>query len=609
MSAAHPAEAAAGTPGPEPLDARRRRELIEATITSIARHGLSRTTVARVAKIAGLSPGIVSFYFKNKDGLLLATLAHVDGEFTGRQIEGLEHAGSDPVRQLEAMIEASFDPAVCNPERVAVWTAFWGEARAREDYMRVCDRREADDARRVVDLFERIAANGSYHHLDAVALGRAFYQLLSSLPEDMLDARQAFDFEAAKSTCRGFLASVFPAEFSPRARAAEPAGSSPRSDYALPARVYHDPALFELERERIFMRHWLLVGHASEVPDPGDHLTLDVADERAFVIRDDEGTLRAFHNLCPHRGARLVRSDSGRYQEAIVCPFHGWRFDFTGALQTPPGTCPAPPRNGSGLRLPEIALSEWCGFLFVRFEGAGPEVAEAFRPYDDEVRPYGLAQMRPCGPRRTHRLESNWKVFAENAAEARFVPPAHPALQGLLGPELEADGVGDVGRSFGLLGEAASASWSARLYQRWLPEVSHLPRSHRRSWLRYSLFPGTVLTLRPDGVEALQVLPLGPERCRIQGFALAREDERREMRAVRYLSRRIDRAVAQEERRLCRDAHQGMRSSRFEPSPLSHLEPGRRRIQQRIRELVPIPSRPEARAEPRGANEALRASD
>jgi len=200
--------------GKEPRDARRRRELIEATIISIARHGLSGTTVAKVAKIAGLSTGTVNFYFHSKQALLLATLEHVDREFELRQQEVLERAGQDPVQLLEAMIEVDFDPKVCDPDRIAVWAAFWGEASGRADYMRVCGARGAALEQRVVKLFEKIASGGSYPHLDHTALGRAFYHLLSSLPETMLQDDALLDFEGAKATLRGFLASVFPAEFS-----------------------------------------------------------------------------------------------------------------------------------------------------------------------------------------------------------------------------------------------------------------------------------------------------------------------------------------------------------------------------------------------------------
>jgi TetR/AcrR family transcriptional repressor of bet genes len=223
MSASEPLQAS----GREPLDTRRRDQLIEAAIESIAEYGLAGTTVLRVAGRAGLSTGLVSFYFQTKAGLLVATLDRVDRDFELCQREALRRAGSDPVDQLDALIEAGFDPDVCNPKRIAVWTAFWGEANARADYMRVCGKREAAEARRAVALFESITRSGGYTQLDSEALGLAFYHLLSSLPEEMLDDRTPFDPEVAKATCRGFLASVFPREFSSLLAAPATGGESP----------------------------------------------------------------------------------------------------------------------------------------------------------------------------------------------------------------------------------------------------------------------------------------------------------------------------------------------------------------------------------------------
>ena len=145
---------------PEPRDARRRRELIEATIASIARNGLSGTTIAKVAEIANLSAGIVSFYFRTKEALLLATLEHLDLEFENRRLEVLDRAGDDPVRQLEAIIDVNLDPALCDAGRVAVWAAFWGESQARESYQRVCGARDVSEEQQLVALFEQIAARG-----------------------------------------------------------------------------------------------------------------------------------------------------------------------------------------------------------------------------------------------------------------------------------------------------------------------------------------------------------------------------------------------------------------------------------------------------------------
>ena len=91
------------------------------------------------------SAGIVSFYFRTKEALLLATLEHLDLEFENRRLEVLDRAGDDPVRQLEAIIDVNLDPALCDAERVAVWVAFWGESQARESYQRVCGARDVSD--------------------------------------------------------------------------------------------------------------------------------------------------------------------------------------------------------------------------------------------------------------------------------------------------------------------------------------------------------------------------------------------------------------------------------------------------------------------------------
>ena len=188
----------------------RRQELIDAAIASIAEHGLVGTTVARVAKAAGLSQGIVSFYFDGKRALLLATLEYVESEFERVRRVATGPAEKTPEAQLEAIIESTFDPSICNPRYVAVWDAFWGEARAREDYNRASSAHEAAYLEETIELFREIAEP----ELDAEALGTAFFHLLESTPE-AVDTSGRFDLEGVKHTCRAFLASVFPSRFSP----------------------------------------------------------------------------------------------------------------------------------------------------------------------------------------------------------------------------------------------------------------------------------------------------------------------------------------------------------------------------------------------------------
>jgi phenylpropionate dioxygenase-like ring-hydroxylating dioxygenase large terminal subunit/AcrR family transcriptional regulator len=584
------------------LHERRRRELIEATMASIAEGGLSGTTIARVAKTAGLSSGIVNFYFKSKDALLLATLTHVAEAFERGWRDAIARADSDPIRELDALIESNFDASACNLRWVAVWSAFWGESRAREDYMRVCGSRDEAYLDQINSLLQQIAQRGGYERVDAEAVALAFFHLLSSLPESLLDASKPFDREQAKATCRSFLSSVFPNEFPtdargrsdgrPSARVGKPDGKEIRSleaFHTLPGWVYDNREFLELEKEVAFRRHWLLVGHVSEIPNAGDYMTLDAADERALVIRDGDGVLRAFHNVCRHRASRVVRDESGHCERKIVCPYHGWTYGFDGRLRAVPSERTFPGLDRSRFRLPEVDLDEWMGFVFVRFDGSGIRVSELMRPFEDEIRPYSLAEMKPYGGRWSQTLDVDWKCVVENDAEGYHIPQGHPGLRRLFGGSYYDEiGPGGVGRSFAVLRDELSPVWSERMYQKLLPQADHLPEEHRRAWLYYGLFPRIVFAISPDQVGTYQILPVGPNRTRLHGHAFALEDDRREMRAARYLNTRINDRVSEEDRDFCHWTHGGLRSRSYSGGPLSELEVGVRRFQDRIRELIPV---------------------
>ena len=126
------------------------------------------------------------------------------------------------------------------------------------------------------------------------------------------------------------------------------------------------------------------------------------------------------------------------------------------------------------------------------------------------------------------------------------------------------------------------------MYQRLLPEVEHLPLEHRRAWLYYGIFPSAVLQITPDLVDAYQVLPVSPNECQLMGFSVGLEDDRREMRAARYLNGRIVREVLREDLDFCRWTDTGVRSSGYRGGFLSNLESGVREFHEKIRELIPV---------------------
>ena len=113
----------------------------------------------------------------------------------------------------------------------------------------------------------------------------------------------------------------------------------------LPGWCYHSPALLQLEQEDLFKTHWQIACHVSDIPDPGSFITFDLCGERAIVLRGDDGGVKAFHNICRHRGSRLVAEDRGVCRNAMICPFHGWVYNLDGTLRGPADPQGPPPRR------------------------------------------------------------------------------------------------------------------------------------------------------------------------------------------------------------------------------------------------------------------------
>ena len=209
----------------EGLKEARRIQLIEATIDCVARRGFADLTLAQVAEAAHLSVGIVNFYFKSKDALLLATFTHMVEDYRTSAVQAREGAGPSPVAQIDATIENDFHRLIGNRKRVTVWYAFWGEARWRPEFLRLCQDMSSalyDDLRL---MFQALVDAGGYC-LDVDQVTRGFSAMIDGLWLDILISPKAIDRDDAKQTVRLFLAGLFPTEFGQRSAAAAQAASA-----------------------------------------------------------------------------------------------------------------------------------------------------------------------------------------------------------------------------------------------------------------------------------------------------------------------------------------------------------------------------------------------
>lgn len=191
----------------------RRVQLMEATIDCIAARGFADLTLADVARTAGLSVGIVNFYFKSKDALLIETLRHLVDDYIKQTNDNFRTAGPGAAAQVEAMIESDFHRAVANRKKVTVWYAFWGETRWRPEFLKICQVLSDTFHAETREIFARLVAEGGYEGIDPDIVARGFDAMIDGLWLDMLINPKAVDRDGAKQVVRAFLAGIFPNEF------------------------------------------------------------------------------------------------------------------------------------------------------------------------------------------------------------------------------------------------------------------------------------------------------------------------------------------------------------------------------------------------------------
>lgn len=366
----------------------------------------------------------------------------------------------------------------------------------------------------------------------------------------------------------------------------------------LPAWTYFSDELLELEIEYLFRRHWQIVAHVNDLPEPGDFVCFDSVGERALVVRGRDGIVRAFHNLCRHRGSRVVAQDQGNIRNVIVCPFHGWTYDLQGKLRgvAQPKTLPALDADDWGLKPLEMEI--WHGIVFVRFKpGPQPSIAEVMARHEAEIAPYGIADLAATGPIEPgSESPVNWKSVRDVDNEGYHVAMAHPGLHELYGRYYYDEAFSDgTARSFANFNPGPGKLWSVRAYKSILPDADWLPESHRRAWLYIGIFPNQVIGLYPDSVMFYQEVPISVDRCLLRGAIWRRKDEDRQLRAARWLSGRIDAVTSEEDEQLTIWSCEATKSSAYDGILLSDLEYGVRSYHDELRKILPVlnlPDRP-----------------
>jgi len=194
-----------------------------------------------------------------------------------------------------------------------------------------------------------------------------------------------------------------------------------RPGWSLEQRFYTDPEIYELELERIITRNWILAGHESELPNPGDFKVLNVARESAIIVRTQDGELKAHANVCRHRGSLVCLEKSGNTRK-FECPYHGWMYDTDGNLLAARNMPEGFDKSQHGLHA--VSLDVMGGLIFVCFCDDPPSLEGAKRDLAEPFEMFGFENLKVAAVK-TYPIAANWKLAIENYQECYHCATAH----------------------------------------------------------------------------------------------------------------------------------------------------------------------------------------
>jgi Rieske 2Fe-2S family protein len=280
----------------------------------------------------------------------------------------------------------------------------------------------------------------------------------------------------------------------------------------LPQRYFVSPEIFAEELQKIFASNWLLVGHQSQLAKPGDYFLAEVADESLIVVKDQRSTIRAFYNVCRHRGARLCEEQNG-HATAIQCPYHAWTYALDGRLLGAPHMDETPGFNKAEYPLKPVRLGLWEGFVFVNLADASASLEKWFKPLAGKFSAWNPGTLRSA-KRIEYEVWANWKLVFQNYAECYHCLGVHPELSKISPYDSAENDLIEGPFLGGFMRIASDKSLTMSGNACALP-VGNFGDEDFRFVFYYSIFPNMLLSLHPDYVMVHRLEPQSPERTLI----------------------------------------------------------------------------------------------
>ena len=343
----------------------------------------------------------------------------------------------------------------------------------------------------------------------------------------------------------------------------------------LPPWCYTSPEFYRAEVEHMFMKVWNFLGRADRIPKAGDHFSVDYAGVPLIVLRDRDGTVKAYANSCRHRGARLIEGEmlqSIASTRGLKCPYHGWVYGLGGDLKGCPGMEQTTGFDKSQYGLVPVRLEMWGGFMFVNFDDKAEPLLKYLGNLPQDLAAYdceNLVTTRVV----VHEIECNWKIHIENAMEEYHLPSVHGATLNLL--DFVHTDVPTEGAWFAIREEHQGTR--ALLEEDRKHAFPLIPgvHGHAAKGTNYvCLNPSTMLGMTIDCLWYIELHPLGPTRTRVivgSCFPKATTQLPDFAERAKYYYKRWDKSVG-EDNEIARIQQSGMNSPLARQGRMSHHE-------------------------------------
>lgn len=332
---------------------------------------------------------------------------------------------------------------------------------------------------------------------------------------------------------------------------------NPARSFSLKAEAYTDPRFHDFEREAIFAKTWQWVCHAEKLRGPGAYVAATVADKPIAVVRDRDGGLRAFYNVCKHRAHELL---SGEGQTTrIMCPYHAWVYDLTGQLRRAPETENLEDFDTQDICLDQVQVEEFCGFIYVNLDPDAPPLADITGDLATEIGHWAPdVDKLTFAHRLTYDIKSNWKNVVDNFLECYHCPTAHKDFCTLV--DMDTYKVTTHGVYSSHMAEAGKSANSAYA-------VDNATVTDHAVWW---LWPNTCIMRYPGrgNMIIMHILPAGPDRTyeTYDFFFETAEVTEAEKEAVAY----IDDVLQVEDIALVESVQRGMNTPAFTQGRIVH---------------------------------------